>query len=328
MAMQSHSTVLADLLAPTPLDVFLKRHWDRAPLLVRGDRPGQLDGAARWARLFSEDALDELLSEGGLSAPGLRLHRSGGGVPAGAMSIHRLPWGTGAVAGFARPERVFDLLAEGCSLSLDAADRLWGPLGALCADLRGVLSAELHCRVLRAPVADKPGEAVYDVGHQFVLQVGGARRWQVSGPHIERPLRLEQCPPEGVEAGEPLLEVRLEAGDLLYVPRGFVVQQAGVSDTASLEVVVSVVPYTWHDLALAVARRLDDNDGGAAIRPDTRKAVGLSDTQVDWLDEQVENALLEHDVDAALASLGGPARASLPLSAGLSRSEDGVETDR
>ena len=327
MAPQSESTVLAELIAPTSLDEFLRRDWDQAPLLVRGDRSGVLDGASRWAHLFSEDALDQLISEGGLAAPSVRLARGEEVVLRDSWGIGRLSWGTGAVAGFARPERVFDLMEAGFSLTLDGVDRLWGPLGTLCADLRGLLMADLQCAAHRTPAGDAEGVARYDVGHRFVLQLGGTRRWTVSAPQLERPLRLEACPEQGVAPGESLLEARLQAGDLLYVPRGFVVQQAGVSDAASLSVQLTVVPITWHDLLLTVADRLDSGEGGAAVRVNSRAAVSLTEPQVDWLDEQVEHILMQHDLDAALASLVGTAAADiLPLSAGLARSEDDTES--
>jgi ribosomal protein L16 Arg81 hydroxylase len=328
MAPQSDSTVLADLIAPTSLDEFLRRDWDRAPLLVRGAREhGLLDGADRWSHLFSEDALDQLVSQGGLAAPAVRLARGDEVVLRESWGISRLSWGTGAVAGFARPERVFDLMAAGFSLTLDGVDRLWGPLGALCAELRGLLMADLQCAVHRAPAEDAEGSPRYDVGHRFILQIGGCRRWQVFAPHQDRPQRLEACPAEGVTPGESVLEARLQAGDLLYVPRGFVVQQAGVSDASSLAVQLSVKPLTWSDLALAVAGRLDEGEGGAAVRVNSRKGVSLTEPQVDWLDEQVEELLMQHDVDAAFAGLVGPGPAALlPLSAGLARSEDDTES--
>jgi len=326
MAPLSDSTALADLLAPTSLDVFARRHWDRSPLLVRGDRPGQLEGHARWRDLFSVEALDGLLSEGGLGAPELALHRGDEVALPRSWAVQRLPWGTGSVANFARPERVFDLLNDGFTLSLSEVDRIWGPLGNLCEALRELLAAEVQCDVRRAPVGNTElGLASYDVGHRVILQIFGARRWKVYPAHIEQPVRSETCAAEGVTPGECLLEVRLEAGDLLYVPRGFVVQDAGVADASSVQLTLRITPYTWRDLADVVVKRLGQDGGGKSIRINSRKLVVLSDKQADWLDEQVEDVLLDHDVEAALADLVAPRRSTLPLSAGLSRSPDTAE---
>lgn len=326
MAPQSDSTALANLLAPTSLDVFARRHWDRSPLLVRGDRPGHPEGHARWRPFFSEEALDGLLSEGGLGAPTLRLHRGDEVALPRSWAVPKLAWGTGSVANFARPERVFDLLNDGFTLSVSEVDRVWGPLGELCDALRELLAAEVQCDVRRTPVGQTDlGLATYDVGHRVILQISGARRWRVHPAHIEQPVRTETCPVEGVTPGECLLEVRLEAGDLLYVPRGFVVQDAGVADGASVQLALRLTPYTWRDLSDAVGARLGLDAGGKAIRVNSRTPVALSDKQADWLDEQVEDVLLNHDVEAALAELVSSRRSTLPLSAGLVRQSDSEE---
>ena len=47
--------------------------------------------------------------------------------------------------------------------------------------------------------------------------------------------------------GEPLREFRLTAGDLLYIPRGYV-HEARTTDASSIHVTVGVRSYKWTDL--------------------------------------------------------------------------------
>lgn len=59
------------------------------------------------------------------------------------------------------------------------------------------------------------------------------------------------------EIGEPILEVVLEAGDLLYFPRGFIHQGECLPDAHSLHITISSFQKnSWGDLLQRVTRRL------------------------------------------------------------------------
>ena len=55
------------------------------------------------------------------------------------------------------------------------------------------------------------------------------------------------------QIGEPVLEVTLNAGDLLYFPRGFVHQANALPDTHSLHITISTYQCnSWYDLMKTV----------------------------------------------------------------------------
>jgi lysine-specific demethylase/histidyl-hydroxylase NO66 len=58
----------------------------------------------------------------------------------------------------------------------------------------------------------------------FVLQLEGKKRWQVYAPRSEEETlpRYSSRDLSTEELGEPVLDVTLEPGDLLYFPRGWV----------------------------------------------------------------------------------------------------------
>lgn len=58
------------------------------------------------------------------------------------------------------------------------------------------------------------------------------------------------------EIGKPILEVVLEAGDLLYFPRGFIHQGACLPDAHSLHITISSYQKnSWGDLLQRVMHR-------------------------------------------------------------------------
>ncbi len=69
-----------------------------------------------------------------------------------------------------------------------------------------------------------PGDASgftthYDTQDVFILQIGGRKHWRISQPTIALPHRTQACSPIGFAPPPPDLELELEPGDLLYLPR-------------------------------------------------------------------------------------------------------------
>jgi len=73
-------------------------------------------------------------------------------------------------------------------------------------------------------------------------------------PVLELPLKNQKYVPEMGEPGEPVLDVTMRAGDLLYLPRGWL-HQAMTSDAPSLHLTVGINVATWRD---AVKEALDE----------------------------------------------------------------------
>lgn len=86
----------------------------------------------------------------------------------------------------------------------------------------------------------------YDDIEAFVLQLEGSKHWRVYSPrspqeHLPR-ISSENFTQD--EIGEPLLEVKLEPGDLMYFPRGFIHQAETVEGKHSLHITLSMYQKT------------------------------------------------------------------------------------
>ena len=194
---------------PVGLDVadFMRRHWQRGPLLVRGAFPGFADPLSTrevLALAASADASSRLVRHRGAS-----------------WSLEHGPFPPSRFKQL--PRRDWTVLVQDTNHFSPRADELLS-----CFDFIP------HARIDDVMVSYAvPGGSVgphvdsYDV---FLLQGRGTRRWQISGqddhafvPGLDLKI-LERFVPEA--------EYLLEAGDMLYLPPG--VAHHGVAETECL----------------------------------------------------------------------------------------------
>ncbi|HXV11267.1 MAG TPA: cupin domain-containing protein [Burkholderiales bacterium] len=186
-------------------DEFLRRHWQKKPLLARAALPQHADLVNR-DRLFTLAARDDLESRLVLRS-GRRWHVRQG--PFSARELHRLP-ATG-----------WTLLVQGIDRVLPAA-----------AELLQHFSFLPHARLddVMASYAP-PGGGVgphFDSYDVFLLQVQGVRRWRVSR---QRDLSLVESAPLRIlrrfrASGEWLLH----PGDMLYLPPRYAHEGTAVTE--------------------------------------------------------------------------------------------------
>lgn len=90
----------------------------------------------------------------------------------------------------------------------------------------------------------------YDDIEAFVLQLEGKKRWRVYKPLNENEVlpRLSSPNYSQSDLSDPIIDVTLEAGDLMYFPRGYIHQAYASDDTHSLHITVSTYQKnTWGD---------------------------------------------------------------------------------
>jgi lysine-specific demethylase/histidyl-hydroxylase NO66 len=93
----------------------------------------------------------------------------------------------------------------------------------------------------------------------FVLQVSGHKRWRVYAPVVELPLKTQRWSPGDAQSiGAPVHDITLQAGDTLYLPRGWP-HEATAADADSQHITVGQHPPTRIDaLRAALSECADD----------------------------------------------------------------------
>lgn len=127
--------------------------------------------------------------------------------------------------------------------------QLTDPLLARAANnLALALDHPVQINAYLTPAAARGLELHFDFHDVFVLQLEGRKRWRVWEPlpRTRDPVRggAKIDSPTFDELGEPLLDLTLERGDCLYLPRGFP-HAAETIEAASSHLTIGVLAITW-----------------------------------------------------------------------------------
>lgn len=191
-----------DVNLPLPLlgglspATFMRRHWQKKPLLIRGavaDAPTMLDRAGLFA-LAAQEQVESRLVIGAVSATDVWKLRHGPFARRSLPALHRPGW---------------TLLVQGVDLHQDAAHRFLN-------GFRFVPDARLD-DVMVSYASDGGGVGPhFDSYDVFLLQLHGRRRWRIG-----RQKDLSLCadmPLKILRNFQPDQEFDLDAGDMLYLP--------------------------------------------------------------------------------------------------------------
>ncbi len=185
--------------------------------------------------------------------------REGGGLPAPLRTVSA---GNRRIADVVDADALRGQYAAGATLVLQALHRLHPPVVRFCRQLAGELGHATQCNAYVTPAGDAQGfDFHHDTHDVFVLQVSGRKRWIVHEPVVRLPLASQ--PQAGAhlvaDGAEPLLDVELEAGDCLYLPRGYV-HAALTTDAHSVHLTIGVLSTTWHDVLTDAVTLLGDQE--------------------------------------------------------------------
>lgn len=119
-----------------------------------------------------------------------------------------------------QPSGLHSQLHDGASLVLDAVDELHQPAERLAQALEAVFRGRVQINVYASWTATEGFGTHWDDHDVIVVQLEGAKRWRLYGPTRLNPLHRDTEAPEP-PVGEPIEEIVLRVGDMLYLPRGW-----------------------------------------------------------------------------------------------------------
>ncbi|MEN9222802.1 MAG: cupin domain-containing protein [Thermostichus sp. BF3_bins_97] len=231
--MLSNKPSLDYLLDPIPVDTFLTDHWERRPLWVSGRDPGY------FSNLFSAGALDDILRFSRLKPPEIKVVRE---------QQELLPERYLKPTGEINLNQIYKVFTEGYTVIINGLQQFNPSLASFCCNLQEFLCHRIVANLYFSPQGSKALFPHYDTHDVFVVQVEGSKQWYLYPPPQPVPLLNSFQPVIPSERlGSPLKEVHLQAGDLLYIPRGFV-HEAETHAQPSLHLTLGVYPFQWLDL--------------------------------------------------------------------------------
>lgn len=268
------------------LDVgaFFNQYWEKEPLVVSGRDGSSFDD------LITMADVDALLSSGLLQPPHVRLMRAG--VAVDLLSyLSDVDWSTDH-----RPTidvvRLATEFQRGATIVIQEIHRWWHALAVLCRSIEEVVGHPVQANAYLTPPTAQGLPLHHDVHDVFVLQVSGSKHWQIYTPSVVLPLRHQWANAEQGAAIEPTMSFTLNAGDVLYMPRGWR-HQAATSSGDSFHLTIGIHAYTWMDAL--------------------RDALAESDTEVELRHAVPPDGRAERNVMELLASRLHPAEVALRM---------------
>jgi ribosomal protein L16 Arg81 hydroxylase len=257
------------IIHPIPLADFYKEYWEKKPLLVRAKNKRRYEG------LLSLESIKETTKEKALyycrDLNVTKYIKDESGVKR-RLTLDKLPQKpeeeeTGVAVNSKELWKNYD---NGCTIRLLCPQKHEDSVHTLLS----TLELELQCMVganayLTPPNASQGFAPHYDDIEAFCLQLQGSKRWKVYQPTLKLPrTSSEDFSVEEVEGLTQVMDVTLEEGDLLYMPRGWIHQACTLKDNNghSLHLTVSAMQqWAWADL-------LD------MVMPEALEATSLSET--------------------------------------------------
>jgi|ERR1022692_283337 hypothetical protein len=288
-------------------------NWEETPFVSTG--LPDLDA------VFSLETVEQLIGSGTLPLACVRMIHEGVTLPSQRL-------GRRAERKQAAQERVVDGAAvarevvAGATLIVEDLQTYSPEVAAFAGALAAETGYCTYCAAFVTPGDARGSAPHYDQMSVFIRQVHGSKRWRVTRPVQRWPGRAWSAD-QDVET-DVVLEAELEAGDCLYIPRGYI-HSGTASARASAHLSIGLIPPTW----AAILRRLTDSALGAeSMREalpygfhtmDQALLLTLLTDRVAAFTTALAGLARSADADLALAKVR-PRAAQLPPAAGSLRS--------
>jgi len=239
------------MVEPCSLEEFMEECWDQKPLLVKRNLHPDY-----YQKVFGMEEVDRLLRQVGLTY-GLNIdvtsYKDG--------KRHHFNSNRDGSTENADPDLVWKRFHDGASLRILHPQRWTNAVWKLLSGLEGYWSCGVGSNVYLTPPGSQGFAPHYDDIDAFILQIEGKKQWKVYTPPTSWEVLARESSEDYDESelDDPLFEVELTPGDLLYLPRGVVHQAHCLEDTHSLHLTVSCNQHnTFADLLeLALPRALE-----------------------------------------------------------------------
>lgn len=223
------------LLSPMKTDIFFKKYWDQHPLIIPRKEHNY------YSDLFSMQDVDYLIAFNQQTDKKIGIFENG------KPSIdHYLYTYINSNNSFSI-NQVYDAYCQGKTIKLQDLQNSCKPIAILCRNLEKLFNFKVNVNMYLTPKQSQGLVPHFDTQDVFILQIEGAKHWRIYDSFFPLPLDKDRqlVPKEKISA--PIHEICLTAGDLLYIPRGYV-HEAFTSDYSSLHLTVAVYPFRLADL--------------------------------------------------------------------------------
>ncbi|XP_028137779.2 ribosomal oxygenase 1 isoform X2 [Diabrotica virgifera virgifera] len=213
------------LIAPLSPTKFFEQYWEVKALHIQHNSPhyfsdilttARLDSIFREFPLYYTKNIDVVSYENGVK----EVHNEQGKVVASAL---------------------YDYYSNGCSIRLLNPQTYDQKVHLLVSTLQEYFGTLVGANTYLTPPNSQGFAPHYDDIEAFVIQLEGRKHWKLYKPRGSDVLARESSPNlKHHDIGEPFMSVTLNAGDILYFPRGTIHEGRTDPDCHSFHITVSV----------------------------------------------------------------------------------------
>ncbi|XP_026744345.1 bifunctional lysine-specific demethylase and histidyl-hydroxylase NO66 [Trichoplusia ni] len=227
--------VFSWIIAPYTADQFFKEVWEKKPLHISRKKPNY------YKEIITTSIIDDMLRNENIQ---YTKNIDVTSYQNGEKQTHN-------PEGRAHPHLVWDFYLQGCSIRLLNPQTYIPKLHLLNATMQEFFNSFVGANAYLTPPDSQGFAPHYDDIEAFILQTEGKKHWRVYKPPSPEEVlaRVSSRNFNQAEIGDPILEVILEPGDLLYFPRGYIHQGVTIEGEHSLHLTISMFQkHAWADL--------------------------------------------------------------------------------
>jgi lysine-specific demethylase/histidyl-hydroxylase NO66 len=259
---------LAWLLQPLTVETFLSEIWGAAHYHVSRNSAEYFNSL-----LDGSSSVDELV---GLFRPDLSLARLVRANDKKDPYLYRLANGGFDVAGVGKD------FGDGYTIVLESIQRYVRAIASLSHSIEVEMNFATQVNAYVTPPESQGFVAHYDDHDVLVLQIRGSKIWHLYNGAEVAPLQMSRQEPVATDTLPSPCDVRLEVGDVLYLPRGRV-HAAQATSELSLHLTIGLHAPTLLVLATRALHSLRDSDDRVHTQlpprylddPDARASLGV-----------------------------------------------------
>ncbi|WP_299618584.1 cupin domain-containing protein [uncultured Tenacibaculum sp.] len=237
-------TSFEDLIYPVSLNEFKEKYWDKEVLLLKRDNISFNES------LLKISEVDEVLDYHRPNGANIRvvknqepLYKNKYENEDGSLNLNQL----------------YAAYGDGYTIVINEIDRFWKPIKTLCKNVKRLLNHKTKGNMYLTPKNQKALLPHYDTHDVFVVQLSGKKHWKIYDDQYKTPLVNSFQPIFQREQLQGVKEIILEAGDMMYIPRG-IPHEAYTTDDSSLHLTIGVYPTQWLDFFSKTLHNLAQTD--------------------------------------------------------------------
>ncbi|BDA49680.1 Ribosomal oxygenase 2 [Coccomyxa sp. Obi] len=319
----SCTTALHSLLGSTlDMERFMAAHWERKPVVFKSP-----DDARRkhLASLFNLSSLWDCVKEAQKSDQPIQQGRD--------INVVRYKDGIRETLEDQEEggcERWQQLYKEGWTLQVHQPQRFCDALTEQCFSLERQLGCLVGSNAYITPAGAQGLAPHHDDVEIFVVQTEGRKKWRLYAPlgGLELPSTSSNDLSEDV-IGEPTMEITLEVGDVLYMPRGTVHEAITDDTSASCHITISAYQhFSFATLAQHVLGTLTEGQTAEVCLPiELRRGLPIGFLYQHGLQHDTAGVLQRGARKQSSGSKVEATSAAASLAQGLRKLADAVERD-